>query len=498
LFAIELAALRLCLDFSNSKHHAGIAPALRANERQAFLMPPLPPLVLDAAQTVRWQNVYKPNMRSIRPRVSLMRNKERTTLPVLAWAYRQGPIAAVLFALLANVAMAGDWPQILGPQRNGIAENERLTDHLPASGPTVIWQQPVGNGVAGVAVAGGKLVLFHRQGDSEIVECLKAQSGKSLWKQTFATQYVSTILPDDGPRCVPVIAQERVFVFGAGGGLHALSLTDGQKLWSHDCTEEFRAPEGYFGIGSTPIVAGNRLICNVGAARQGAGVVAFDTGSGKVVWQATDEQASYSSPVAATVDGVRHVIFAARLSALSLDPESGKVLFQFPFGARGPTVNAANPVVLDGHLFLTSSYGVGAVWARLGNGRAETVWTNDDTLSSQYTTPVAHGGYLYGIDGRQDVGVARLRCIEPRTGKVMWTEEGFGTATLILADGKLVIVKSDGELVLARPSPQRYEQLATTRISNSTHRALPALSDGLLYVRDETTLRCLDLRKAAP
>jgi outer membrane protein assembly factor BamB len=404
----------------------------------------------------------------------------------LAWA---------LIALLGNVAAAGDWPQILGPQRNGIATDEKLTDRLPAAGPAVAWQKPVGSGLAGVAVVGGKLVLFHRQGEAEVVECLDAKSGKPHWKQSFPTRYVSTISPDDGPRCVPVVDGERVFVFGAGGGLHALSLSDGKKLWSHDCAEEFQAPEGYFGAGSTPIVEGQKLLVNVGGARNGAGVVAFDTASGKVVWKATDEQASYSSPVAATVDGVRHVIFATRLSALSLDPENGKVRFQFPFGARGPTVNAANPVVLDGHLFLTASYGVGAVWAKIGKTSAQTIWKNDSTLSSQYPTPIAHGGHLYGIDGRQDVGVARLRCIDPRTGKVLWSEEDFGMATLILADGKLVIVKSDGDLVLARPSPERFEKLAAARISDSTHRALPALAGGLLYVRDESTLRCLDLTR---
>jgi outer membrane protein assembly factor BamB len=402
--------------------------------------------------------------------------------------------AVALIALLAHTATAGDWPQILGPQRNGMGKDEKLTDRLPAAGPAVVWHKPLGNGLAGVAVAGGKLVLFHRQGDTEVVECLDAATGKPHWKAAFPTRYVSTISPDNGPRCVPVIDGERVFVYGAGGGLHALAMVDGKKLWSHDCAEEFDAPEGYFGAGSTPIVEGQRLLCNVGGGRSGAGVVAFDTASGKVLWQATDEQASYSSPVAATVDGVRHVIFAARLSALSLDPETGKVRFQFPFGARGPTVNAANPVVLDGHLFLTSSYGVGAVWAKIGKTSAQTIWKNDDTLSSQYPTPVAHGGHLYGIDGRQDVGVARLRCIAPGSGKVLWTEEGFGIAALILADDKLVIVKTDGELVLARPSPARFEKLATARISDSTHRALPALADGRLYVRDETTLRCLDLR----
>jgi hypothetical protein len=117
-------------------------------------------------------------------------------------------------------------------------------------------------------------------------------------------------------------------------------------------------------------------------------------------------------------------------------------------------------------------------------------------MSSQYTTCVLHDDYLYGVDGRQDLGVARLRCIEPLTGRVLWTEDGFGMATLILADEKLVIMKSDGTLVLARPSPKGFQPLGSARLFRGTVRALPALSDGLLSVRDGRTLKCVDLRPA--
>ncbi len=401
----------------------------------------------------------------------------------------------LVLCIPASSLLAGDWPQVLGPNRNGIAEEENIATSWPASGPKTLWQKSVGRGFAGVAVAEGKAIVFHRIGNEEVAECLESQTGKLEWKAAFPTRYVSSISEDDGPRCVPLITQERVYLFGAAGGLHCVALADGKKLWSHDCADEFGAPEGYFGAGSSPILEKDKLLVNVGGGRSQAGIVAFDAAGGSVVWKATEELASYSSPVAATIDGVRHVIFITRLNVVSLDPDNGQVRFQFPFGARGPTVNAANPLVLNGHLFLTASYGIGAVYAKIGKSDARKLWNSDDVLSSQYPTPVYHGGLLYGVDGRQDVGAARLRCVDPKDGSVRWTKENFGMAAPILAGGKLLLIKTDGELVVAEPSPQSFKQLAAANLMRGTVRALPALAQGLLYVRDESTLKCVDLRK---
>ena len=405
---------------------------------------------------------------------------------------------ALLVAVLATptIALGGDWPQILGPHRNGVADDERLASQWPSGGPKTLWQRPVGKGFAGVAVAQGRVILFHREGEQELVEAMDAASGKPLWKVGFPTRFRGQIVTDgdDGPRCVPVAHKDRVYLLGAGGNLHCVSLATGEEQWSRALHQEFQVPESYFGAGSTPIVDGGKLVVNVGA-RSKAGLVAFALDTGKTLWQTTDEQPSYSSPTAVTIDGVRHVIFVTRLNVVSVDPDTGAVRFRFPFGQRGPTVNAATPLVVDGHVFVTASYGIGAVFAKIGKDSAKTVWANDDVMSSQYSTSVYKDGYLYGIDGRQDAGVATLRCLEPRTGKVQWTEKGFGMATPILADGKLLLMKTSGELVLAEPAPKRYRPLAAARLFNSTTRALPALADGLLYVRDARTLKCVDLRK---
>jgi outer membrane protein assembly factor BamB len=405
---------------------------------------------------------------------------------------------ASLAALLAvSSSFAGDWPQILGPNRDGVAEGERIADRFPEGGPKPLWTRPVGQGFAGVAVRDGQAYLFHRSGDLERVEAMEARTGTVVWTSDGPTGYSGAIASDDGPRCVPVVTAERVIVFGAEGRLRCLDRKGGDERWSIATHEVFGVPDSYFGAGSSPVIEGDLVLVNVGGSRGGAGVVAFDLKTGNVKWKATKEQASYSSPVVATVAGRRQAVFVTRLTCTGLDPQTGEILWSFPFGARGPTVNAANPVLLGDRLFLTASYGVGAVFAKLGPKSAEELWASDDVLSSQYTTPIADSGVLFGVDGRQDVGAATLRCVDPAAKKVHWSQEGFGYATLIKADGTLLAQKTDGTLVLVKPDKTGYHELSQASLTQGTARALPALSNGLYFVRDESTLYCYDLSAGA-
>jgi outer membrane protein assembly factor BamB len=268
-------------------------------------------------------------------------------------------------------------------------------------------------------------------------------------------------------------------------------------LWSREAYQDFNGQEGYFGAGSTPIVAAGKVIVNVGG--RGAGLVAFDLETGQTTWQATDEGASYSSPTLATINGQSHAIFVTRLNAVSVDPNSGKVHFQFPFGARGPTVNGATPLVFDDFLFVSSSYGVGANFSQIDGDTVKKLWANDDVMSSQYTTCVYRDGFLYGTHGREDYNNGVLRCFEAKTGDVKWTESGFGVAHAILVGDQLLLLSVDGRLRLAEVNSEAYRELASATISSNTTRALPALSNGKFYFRDNGSsggqLICLELVK---
>ena len=251
-----------------------------------------------------------------------------------------------------------------GLHRNGVADGEKLAESWPAGGPKVRWQRNLGTGLSGVAVARGRVIVYHRIDDADVVEALDAKTGKPIWKTSHPTGFVPRINPDDGPRAVPLIHGDAVNLYSAEGRLSCVSFAKGKKRWTRELNREMRTPLGYFGAGSTPIVAAGKLLVNVGA-RNGAAVVAVDLKTGGTVWKSVDDTASYSSPTLAKIGGKEHVVFLTRLKVVSLDAVNGKVRFQFPFGQSGTTVNGANPLVLGDHVFVTASYGIGAAYAKI-------------------------------------------------------------------------------------------------------------------------------------
>lgn len=401
---------------------------------------------------------------------------------------------AMVIAQATSLAIAGDWPQILGPDRNGIATAEKLLPKWPADGPAEVWSRDVGQGFAGVAIKDGRLVLFHRQGDFEIVEAIDAATSKVRWIQRFDCDYESGMSSDSGPRCVPLIADGHVYVFGAKGDLHCLDLNNGNAVWSRDTRRDFSAPEGYFGAGSSPVLFRDRLIVNVGG-RDNAGVVAFSTTDGSTLWQNVDDTASYSSPIIANINGTQHAIVVTRLNTVSLNPIDGKLRFQFPFGMRGPTVNGATPVVMGDHIFVSSSYRVGSVWAKVTATSADAKSSQEKLLATQYATPISHDGVLFAVDGRQDIGSATLKCIDPAAPKVLWEQEGFEYGTLVKVNDDLLFLTNGGELIRFAANKQKYIEKQRCTIQNADSRGyrLPAISQGRLYVRDTDTLKCLQI-----
>jgi outer membrane protein assembly factor BamB len=395
--------------------------------------------------------------------------------------------------ILLLAACGADWPQFLGPARNGTSPETGLLDSWPEKGPPVVWEKEVGEGFSGPVVAGGRLILFHRVSDEEVVECLDAATGKGLWKHADPTSYEDPLGKGNGPRSTPAVAAGRVYTLGPAGRLLCLNLEDGKKVWERGLLETYEVPPSFFGVGTSPLVEGGLVLVNVGG--KDAGIVAFNKDTGAEAWKATSQGASYASPVAATLDGVRHALFFTREGLVSLDPATGEVRFSKRWRSRmNASVNAASPVVLDGCVFLSACYGTGAVLLRVKKDGVEEVWGNDESLSCHYGTPVHADGLLFGFDGRQEEG-ARLRCVEARTGKVRWTAEGYGCGSLILADGRLVVLSEKGELALVAVDGEKYRERSRAPVLDRPCRASLALAGGRLYARDGKRLVCWNLKK---
>jgi len=413
------------------------------------------------------------------------------------WFVVPAIFALATFVLGGTFGFADDWPQILGPHRNGVGEAVELDLPWKGEKPREVWNRRVGAGYAGVAIQNNAVVVFHRVDDRVLVESLRLDNGKLNWKTEFPATYRARINPDTGPRCVPVIAQDQVLAFDASGILYCLDFATGKQRWTNDLYSTYSADDGYFGAGSSPIVMGDRVLVNCGG-REGKRIVALSLKTGKLIWSATEEKASYSSPTAMTIGGSEYAIFVTRMELMAVNPVDGSVAFRLPFGNRGPTVNAATPLVIGNQLFVSSSYRVGAKMLDLKTISPNEIWANDDSLSSQYSTAVYHEKHLWGTHGREDIGRASLRCVEADTGRVKWSEEDFGVAHIILSGDYLIVWTIEGELILVKASTDKYLEVARARVFDRSSRAIPAFADGKLLVRSHDEgqggiLSCLQL-----
>lgn len=390
-------------------------------------------------------------------------------------------------------AFAREWPQFLGPERNGVYRGPALSESWGAQGPRVMWRKPVGQGFSGPVVAQGHVILFHRVSNQEVVEALDPRTGATQWRYAYPTSYRDDFGFDEGPRAVPVVAGGVVYTFGAEGQLHAVDLAKGTKLWSEDTMRRFRVAKGFFGAAGSPIVEDGRVIANVGGPE--AGIVAFEARTGKVIWTATNHAPSYSSAAAATIAGRRLAVFFTRAGLVGLDPATGRIQFERPWRARmAASVNAATPLVVGDLVFISAEYGPGAAVFRVDGGTLTQLWASDEVLSNHYATSVHHDGYLYGFHGRQEFGPS-FRAVEMRTGKVRWSEDRFRAGSVTLAGERLLIMRETGEMILAAASPEAFRPIARAQVLPGTVRAFPALSDGFVYVRNDNTLIALDLRR---
>ena len=432
--------------------------------------------------------------------------------------------AILAFLSLALATQAADWPRLLGPKDDATTTETGLLRELPAKGLPILWEIEKGSGFGGPAIAGDRLIFFHRVDTKEVVECVSAETGKGIWKMSYPAVYRPRYGGSEGPRTSPVIADGRVFTFGITGSLHCFDLASGKVLWERDCAKDFAMDRQFFGFGSTPLVMGQRLIVQVGGMVEGKHVnaVALDVATGKLLWSAKHEwSASYASPTPAKLHGRECVlIFAGGESRpptgglLVVDAADGAVLSATPHRAEiAESVNASSPVVVSAEagkaarVFVSESYSAGGRCVEIApDFSAKSAW-QADSFGMYWMTPLVRDGCIFGFAGQSE-NLAELACYEVATGKERWRTDlggGFGRASLLATGDGVLCLGEFGDLAWLELSPQGAKVRSQCRLFHAPETwTLPALSNGRLYVSQNESggagqkrrIICYDLRAA--
>ena len=393
----------------------------------------------------------------------------------------QGPPAASAF----------DWPQWQGPDRTGVSKETGLLRQWPASGPALLWSvSGLGAGYGSLAIRGDRIFLQALSASGSTVASLNRADGKVVW-----TRLVGRGVSNDrgpGPRGTPTLDGDRLYALTEGGDLACLNASNGDRLWQRNILADFSGRQIQWLISESPLVDGDRVYVTPGGPR--AGIVALDKMTGKTVWasQQLSDEAGYSSPIAADVQGVRVIMTLTASAGVGVRASDGKLMWRHTPVANG-TANIATPVFHDDKVFYTSGYGTGGallgLTAQAGEVKAQQIYFTRE-MQNHHGGVVLVNGYLYGFNN------SILMCIEFATGKTQWRDRSVGKGTLVYADGHLYIESEDNVVGLAEASPAGYKEKGRfrTRDQGLPSWAHPVVSGGRLYIRDQGTLAVYDIK----
>ncbi|MEC9035513.1 MAG: PQQ-binding-like beta-propeller repeat protein [Verrucomicrobiota bacterium] len=402
-------------------------------------------------------------------------------------------LSALTITFFAQYCLA-DWPQFLGPERNGTNKTENIPLEFTNGEPKIDWEHPIGSGFSGPVVSDGRVVIFHRKGDLAITDALAIEDGKPAWTYEYETDYIDDFGFDNGPRAVPLVNNGRVFIFGAEGMLHSLDAKSGELIWKRNLRKEVGSTKGFFGRACSPIIIEDTLIVQAGG--KGCGIIGLDPTKGIIKWKSSDHEAGYASPIASKIGKKEIAVLFTRSGFLCIDAVSGKVLIEKEHRAKmHASVNAASPVLIKpDEVFLSACYGVGAsLWKMdLENRAVKPLWESNDLLDSHYATPVQFEDHLIGYHGRQETGT-EIRCVESSTGKVKWSSGRMPAGSITLANKTLIILTERGEMILAPANQREFKPSARGQILGAETRAMPALSNGRFFARDKKKLVAIKL-----
>ncbi len=387
----------------------------------------------------------------------------------------------LLVGVLATTATAADWPNWRGPNHTGISRESAFQKRWNQPIP-LVWERDIGAGFSSFACVKGRLYAAGTANRYQTLYCLAADTGEVIWTNPFESEYIER-QGGDGPRATPTVDEDRVYMLGARGRLICVSAEDGELVWEH----KLRHPPTWGYSGSVLIDADLAIV--TAGARDGA-ILAFDKRTGELRWKSGQASVGYSTPYAFDFEGTRYVAGFLGDALLITERDNGKLVHSVPWVTNW-SVNAAMPIVDEELLYLSSGYGVGAAVHRLkrtadGGLTSEQVWKKK-VLRNKFQSAILLDGYLYSGDEKG------IKCIQLASGQRMWERRREPHATVLIADGHMLALTEDGELIIAPAKPDGFEPLTTAKILGGRCWTIPILCNGKLYARNLTRLVCFDL-----
>ena len=396
----------------------------------------------------------------------------------------------VCLVSLALIVSAEDWPQWRGPQRDGVAtgfiEPKAWPEKLQLK-----WQVDIGEGHSSPVVADGKIYTHTRQGDREVISCLRPQDGHVIWQEGYAAPYTvnsAAAAHGKGVKSTPTVADGRIYTFGISGRLSCFDAKTGKPQWH----KEFGSPD--FGVAMSPVVEGHLVIAHVGGNEHGA-LTAFDTATGAEKWKWTGDGPAYASPIVVDLGGIRQVVTQSRSNIVGVSAATGELLWQIRY-TTDYAQNIVTPVLYHDILIFSGvgnpTLGVkvskhGSAWT------TKTVWENKD-LSMYMSSPVVSGDLLFGLSMRKR---GEIVCLNPSTGATLWTSEGrlADSGALVVAGSVLLLLTTDDDLIVFKKSDKAYEPLrkySVTGNPSSPTWAHPVIMGHGILIKNATTLALWD------
>ena len=395
-----------------------------------------------------------------------------------------GPIL-LLFAIIAPAA---DWPQWLGPNRDGKSVETGLLDSWPKGGPRLLWKaQDLGEGFSAPAIAGDRLYIQGQQGGQELVMAYDVHTGKQLWKTPAGKPY-SEAEHGNGPRGTPTVDGARLYALSADGTLVCLETAAGKRVWGMNLVDRFGGRPPKSGYSESPLVDGGRLIAMPGGPT--AAVVALNKNTGDLLWKSQNDEPGFSSAIAFDIGGTHALALLTAEAAIGLDAKDGALLWRYT-RVSNKTANIATPIAHDGYVFFSTDYGTGCVLLRpTPDGKTAEVYFNRD-MRNHYTTAVLVGDYLYGFSSEI------LTAMEFKTGKVAWKDRSVGKGNCIYADQHLYCMGEDGAVGLIEATPAAYKEVSRFEIARGAFNTwtTPAIANGQLYLREQSNLYCYNVKR---